>query len=87
MSTSYEGEVMPGGRPSIYSQELADRICERLASGEWIRAICRDDGMPSWSTIFKWLKEKPEFAAQYGRTKEGQAEAYADQICELLAVA
>jgi hypothetical protein len=78
---------MPGGRPSIYSQELADRICERLASGESLRAICLDDGIPSWPTISKWLNEKPEFVAQYGRTREGQAEAYADQICELLAVA
>jgi hypothetical protein len=83
MSTSYEGEVMPGGRPSIYSQELADRICERLASGESLRAICLDDGMPSWPTISKWLNEKPEFVTQYARAREDQAEAHADRIIEI----
>jgi hypothetical protein len=74
---------MPRGRPSIYSQELADRICERLASGESLRSICRDDDMPSWPAISKWLSEKPDFAAQYARAREDQAEAHADRIIEI----
>lgn len=74
---------MPIGRPSIYSQELADRICERLASGESLRSICRDDGMPSWPTISKWLNEKPDFVTQYARAREDQAEAHADRIIEI----
>jgi hypothetical protein len=74
---------MPGGRPSIYTQELADRICERLASGESLRAICGDDGMPSWPTISKWLNEKPGFVTQYARAREDQAEAHADRIIEI----
>jgi hypothetical protein len=74
---------MPRGRPSIYSQELADRICERLASGESLRSICGDDGMPSWPTISKWLNEKPDFVTQYARAREDQAEAHADRIIEI----
>lgn len=74
---------MPRGRPSIYSQELADRICERLVAGESIRAICSDDGMPTWPAISKWLNEKPEFAIQYARAREDQAEALADRIIEI----
>jgi hypothetical protein len=83
MSTSYEGEVMPRGRPSIYTQELADRICERLASGESLRAICLDDGMPDGKTVRNWLSDKPDFVLQYARAREDQAEAHADRIIEI----
>ncbi len=30
------------GRPSLYTEVLATRICKRLAEGESLRAICRD---------------------------------------------
>jgi hypothetical protein len=74
---------MPAGRPSSYTQEMADRICERLALGESLRSICRDDDMPSWPCISNWLKKYPEFAAQYARAREDQAEAHADRIIEI----
>ena len=35
------------GRPSTYSQEIADEVCRRLAGGESLRAICRDEGIPA----------------------------------------
>lgn len=39
-------------RPSTYTPELADLICERLANGESLLQVCRDDGMPSKATIY-----------------------------------
>lgn len=68
------------GRPSIWSQELADKICARLVEGESLRAICRDDEMPATSTIFKWLREVKGFSDQYTRAKEEQADTFADEI-------
>lgn len=32
----------PGGRPTKYTKELADTICERLAMGESMRTIAKD---------------------------------------------
>lgn len=46
-----------GGRPEIYNKELRDEICRRLADGESLRSICRDDEMPSRPTIAKWAYE------------------------------
>lgn len=43
------------GRPSKYTPELAKEICERLANGEPLRKICRDDHMPSWVAIYDWM--------------------------------
>lgn len=76
-------ESRPVGRPSTYSLEVADAICERLVLGESLRAICRDDDMPSISSVFKWLRENSEFSNQYARAKEEQADTLADEIVEI----
>src|ERR1700710_2323306 len=57
------------GRPSIFSPELADRLCERLADGETLRAICRDEGMPNERTVRRWALEHETFAPQYARAR------------------
>ena len=54
-----------GGRPSRYSRELGEAICERLIHGESLRAVCRDPAMPSLATICRWLRADPGFREQY----------------------
>lgn len=70
-------------RPSIYSEDLADTICEKLADGKSLRAICREDEMPSTSTITKWLRDNEEFSAQYARARELQADALFDDCLDI----
>ncbi len=57
-------------RPSIYSQELIDSIEERLGSGEPMAQICRDEGMPSYSTVYSWMQTKPEVNEAIARARE-----------------
>lgn len=71
------------GRPSKYSSKLADEICVRLVSGESLRKICSGKTMPGMTSIFKWLRETPEFAKQYAYAREAQAEALADEIISI----
>lgn len=66
-----------------YSQETADAICERLSDGESLRAICSDEGMPSKSTVFKWLSEQKAFSDQYAYAREAQADEMFDEILEI----
>ncbi|MEY5061827.1 MAG: hypothetical protein RIS45_1748 [Planctomycetota bacterium] len=73
----------PGGRPTIFSEELADTICERLALGESLRAICRDDDMPAMSAVFRWLAADQSFREQYAHAREAQADALADDILDI----
>lgn len=67
-------------RPSDYTEELADLICERLSSGESLRSICRDDDMPNITTVWRWLNKHEEFSKQYVRAREEQAEALVDEM-------
>lgn len=70
-------------RPSIYTPELAARICEEIASGRSLRDICRDEGMPHRATILRWLAKHEEFRDQYARAREAQADHMADEILEI----
>lgn len=70
----------PGGRPTIYTQDLADEICEQLAMGISMRTIASDEKMPAMSTLFKWLREIDEFSEQYAKAKQESADAMAEDV-------
>lgn len=73
----------PVGRPTIFSQEMADLICSRLSCGESLRSICRDDAMPHVSTVMGWVFRNSDFFAQYRAAREMQAELLADELLEI----
>jgi hypothetical protein len=67
----------------MFNQEIADRICERLAGGESLVTICADEGMPNRATVFRWLSAEETFRDMYARAREVQAEVLADEIVSL----
>lgn len=75
----YEAVRRPG-RPTDYSPEIAAVICDRLATGESVRAIARDETMPAMSTVFLWLAKHQEFSEQYARACEIRAFVFAEEI-------
>jgi hypothetical protein len=74
---------MPAGRPTDYSDDIVDAICERLADGESLRSICDAEGMPHKATVFRWLRAHEEFRDRYARARETQAETLADEIIDI----
>lgn len=71
------------GRPHGYSEEIVSVILERIAEGESLNKICKDDAMPSKSTVFKWLTEIDGFSDRYVRAREAQADVLFDEILEI----
>ena len=71
------------GRPSDFTQETADSICERLADGESLRSICTDEDMPNKATVFRWLAAHDSFRDQYARARETQADTLFDEILNI----
>ncbi len=70
------------GRTRIYSEETATAILERMAAGETLAEICREDGMPAPGTVRYWcvMDQPAGFAVRYARARELQMEAWADAI-------
>ena len=71
------------GRPSKYSQELADIICTRLACGESMRSVCLDKDMPAMPTVWRWIRERDEFRKQYDRAKHESADVHAEEMVDI----
>ncbi len=71
------------GRPSDYTPERAAAICLRLADGESLRSICKDEEVPDKSTVLRWLAVHEEFRDQYARAREAQADHYAEEIVDI----
>jgi len=71
------------GRPSIFTQSLADTICDRMADGESLRSICRSEDMPGTTTVVRWLTDKETFRAQYAKARELQADALFDEMLDI----
>ena len=75
------GKPGRSGRPSLYTPQLADEICERLAKGESLRSICSDRYMPPESTVRVWVKnEAIDFGAQYAIARSIGYEQMAEEL-------
>ena len=68
---------------SKYTDELADEICDRIASGESLRMICSGKNMPHRTTVLRWMDANEAFASKCARARELQAEAVHDQMIEI----
>ncbi|MBU1375563.1 MAG: hypothetical protein KKB47_14710 [Alphaproteobacteria bacterium] len=52
-----------------YSKAMVRRICERIESGESLRTICADVGMPNRSSVRAWAARTPKVAADLDRAR------------------
>lgn len=68
------------GRPSTYSEEKATEICARIAAGESLNSICKEQGQPGITAVYAWLLRHENFAKMYARAREEQADTLADEI-------
>lgn len=74
---------MSPGRPSEYTQDIADAICAELAEGRSLRSVCKDESMPCVKTVFNWFRAYPDFLQQYEKAKEECADALAEEILDI----
>jgi hypothetical protein len=72
-----------GGRPVKYTKETFDEICKRIANGESLRKITRDDDFPEMITVYRWFRQYPELCTQYATAKQDRADTYTDEIIEI----
>ncbi len=78
------GTGKPNGRPSGYTLEIADMICEAIAHGHGLHQMCRDnDNWPSSSMVYRWLDQREEFREAYARARQRQADYLAEEIKDI----
>lgn len=72
---------------SIYTDELAERICARMEKGEALASICDADDMPNLRTVLRWASDREDFSALYLAAQAAQAERLDAEIDEIAATA
>lgn len=73
------------GGQTLYTPEIADEVCNRIAEGESLSAICRNTPhMPAEATIRLWVVDDREgFAARYARARDVALDKMADELIEI----
>ena len=71
------------GRPTSYSQEIADKICILLGEGRTLRGICSMPDMPCVTTIWTWEQKYPEFLKLSQRAREDGTNVLAEECIEI----
>ncbi len=72
------------GRPSLYTPELAETICERMAEGETLREICRTEGFPTEGAVRSWARmDRDGFAAKFNEALDLRTERWVDEMLEI----
>ena len=80
---------MPAGRPTEYTQQLGEKICERIATSELgleqvLAEIELTDGYaPGLTSVWRWKQANEEFRKQYLRAREDQAELLHDRAQQM----
>ena len=72
-----------GGRPSLYTPELIEEVFQRIANGEPLRQICRDEHMPHWNTVYDWLERDQSLSVRFARARERGEEAIAAECLDI----
>lgn len=67
------------GRPSLYTPEVVETICEGLSQGIPLTVICAEEGMPAPRTVRDWEAEMPDVAAAIARARDLGEVALAEQ--------
>jgi hypothetical protein len=71
------------GRPSSYTFEVSEQICEQMAGGKGLRAICAQEGMPSRPTVLRWLQDNSGFRDRYAQAREALMDWYSEEILKI----
>jgi len=79
METTVSATSSKMGRPTIFSEELAAEIIERLAGGEPLKKICDDEHMPAYVTVLRWQQRHEDFGSLSARAKMDGTHALADE--------
>ena len=68
------------GQTSLKTPSCIAEILERVARGETLHRIGKDEHMPHESTMWNWVRYDEEFREMYFEAKKMQMDAFAEQI-------
>ena len=72
------------GRPTTYTKDQGEKICEAIREGSSVAKICERKDMPCSSTLYRWLTKNKCFSESYTDAVEHRTHLYAEKRHDLL---
>ena len=63
--------------------EIQDQLLAEIQTGRSLRQVCKDEGMPHFTTVLRWVAACPDFAIKYARARVAQADTLFDRMEEV----
>jgi len=73
-----------GRPPKPVPQDEVEAIIDWISHGKTLREYCRQDGKPSWRTVYDWLEKDEDFATRFARAREMGHDAIAEECLEII---
>jgi hypothetical protein len=67
----------------IFTPEVGQKICDLIASGQTLAAICREAWAPKARVVHLWFADFPDFRADYDQAYKIAADVLAREIVAL----
>ncbi len=71
-----------GGRPTDYTEELGNTICDMFSHGASMKEVSAEIGFNP-SSVYLWLSKNQEFSDKYARAKADGQEAEMEGLKEI----
>ena len=71
-----------------FNESVAREICDRMAEGETLTAICKTKGLPSYRVVRRWREDAENkigdqtFGDAFRQSREDQCHRWADEIVD-----
>ena len=77
-------------RPTTCTTVITNEICQRLAGGESLRRICKDETLPVVSTVLLWVVSGriiedtgKQFSEHYMQARDAAGFSHADSVADI----
>lgn len=87
MRTAVRVAAAPRGRARVdrhCTPDLTRRIEARILGGASLHSLSRERGMPSLYALYKWVRDRPAFAAAVARACEFRDQLLADEALDVI---
>lgn len=75
-----------GKRVQVYDSKVAEAVLMKIADGATLREIAREPGMPTKSTVQRWIMKYPELAQAWKAARELSASSLEEESLDMARV-
>ena len=63
--------------------DIQERVIAEIQTGRSLRQVCKEEGMPDFRTVQRWIVSDANFAVKYARARMAQADTLFDRMEEV----